>query len=61
MPAVRIKSETGLARDAGGRFRDGAGAASGRAVDQRPAAARRTAALSVFSQVNSGSSRPKWP
>jgi len=27
----------------------------------RPAAARRMAALSVRSQVNSGSSRPKWP
>jgi hypothetical protein len=27
----------------------------------RPAAARSAAALSVFSQVNSGSSRPKWP
>ncbi len=26
-----------------------------------PAAARSAAALSVFSQVNSGSSRPKWP
>jgi len=28
---------------------------------QSPASARRAAALSVFSQVNSGSSRPKWP
>lgn len=27
----------------------------------RPAAARRAAALSVRSQVNSGSLRPKWP
>lgn len=27
----------------------------------RPAAARSAAALSVRSQVNSGSSRPKWP
>ncbi len=27
----------------------------------KPAAARRAAALSVRSQVNSGSSRPKWP
>jgi hypothetical protein len=27
----------------------------------RPASARKAAALSVDSQVNSGSSRPKWP
>ncbi len=27
----------------------------------KPAAARSAAALSVRSQVNSGSSRPKWP
>lgn len=30
-------------------------------LDYSPAASRRTAALSVRSQVNSGSSRPKWP
>ena len=28
---------------------------------QSPAAAASAAALSVFSQVNEGSSRPKWP
>ncbi|MNT05069.1 hypothetical protein D3C72_1396720 [compost metagenome] len=32
-----------------------------RATDYRPAAARSTAALSVASHENSGSSRPKWP
>ncbi len=31
------------------------------AVPYSPAAARSAAALSVLSQVNSGSSRPKWP
>ena len=29
--------------------------------DQSPASFRKTFALSVFSQVNSGSLRPKWP
>lgn len=33
----------------------------GVAVPYSPAAARSAAALSVLSQVNSGSSRPKWP
>jgi hypothetical protein len=43
------------------------GAAGGRTAADggldylRPAASRRMAALSVRSQVNSGSSRPKWP
>src|SRR6187455_3628437 len=31
------------------------------AVLRAPASAARAAALSVFSQVNSGSLRPKWP
>ena len=35
--------------------------ASGDSVDQIPAAAFSASALSVASQVNSGSSRPKWP
>ena len=30
-------------------------------MDYRPAALRSLAAMSVFSQVNSGSLRPKWP
>ena len=32
-----------------------------RATRYRPAAARSSCALSVRSQLNSGSSRPKWP
>gem|GEM_PF-3856833 len=34
---------------------------AGRAGRDQEAAARRASARSVFSQVNSGRSRPKWP